>query len=126
MLHGMKDNRVNKIVALSAFNAGEELNNDSIEELKEFQKYLKEQFMLNIDSEKFISDILNHYLSWNLVFVNSYKIDKPLIFIDENKRNENWINNINNSDYLILNSNHSFSDKRNELGVEIIKWINKN
>ena len=34
-------------------------------------------------------------------------------FIDENKRNENWINNINNSDYLILNSNHSFSDKRN-------------
>lgn len=127
VLHGMKDNRVKKIVALSSFNAGQELNKDSsIDELKGFQKYLNKQFMLNIDSEKFISDILNHYISWNLMFVNSYELEKPLIFIDENKRNEYWIKNINNSEYLILDSDHSFSDKRNELGIEIIKWINKN
>ena len=127
VLHGMKDNRVKKIVALSSFNAGQELNKDSsIDELKGFQKYLNKQFMLNIDSEKFISDILNHYISWNLMFVNSYELEKPLIFIDENKRNEYWIKNINNSEYLILDSDQSFSDKRNELGIEIIKWINKN
>lgn len=126
VLHGVKDNRVKKIIALSAFNAGYELNNDSFDELKSFQNYLNKQFMLNIDTEKFISEVLNHYISWNLLFVNSYQFDKRLIFIDENKNNYSWVKSIKNSEYLIIDSDHSFSDKRNELAIEVLKWINKN
>ncbi|WP_157814191.1 alpha/beta hydrolase [Olleya sp. Bg11-27] len=126
VLHGVKDNRVKKIIALSAFNAGYELNNDSFDELKSFQNYLNKQFMLNIDTKKFISEVLNHYISWNLLFVNSYQFDKRLIFIDENKNNYSWVKSIKNSEYLIIDSDHSFSDMRNELAIEVLKWINKN
>ena len=127
ILHGIKDNRVKKIVALSSFNAGEELkSNDSVDELSDFQEYLNEQFMLNIDSKKFLIEILNHKQEWNLKSINSLKIDKPFIFIDENNRNERWIKSIKNNQYLIIDSDHSFSDKRNELSAEIINWLNKN
>lgn len=127
ILHGIKDNRVKKIVALSSFNAGQEFkSNKSVEELEGFQKYLNEQFMLNIDSKKFLSEILDHKQEWNLTSINSYEIDKPLIFVDENNRNEYWIKNIKNNQYLIIDSDHSFSDKRKELGIKIIEWLNKN
>lgn len=127
ILHGTQDNRVKKIVALSSFNAGEVLkNNNSIDELGAFQKYLNEQFMLNIEPKKFLVEILDHKQKWNLVSINSLKLDKPFIFIDENYRNEYWIKNIKNNQYLIINSDHSFSDKRNELNTEIIDWLNKN
>jgi len=127
ILHGIQDDRVKKIVALSSFNAGEELkNNNSIDELDDFQKYLNEQFMLNIESKKFLSEILNHKQEWNLTSINSLKLDKPFIFIDENNRNEYWIKSIKNNQYIIIDSDHSFSDKRNELSTEIIDWLNKN
>ena len=127
ILHGIQDDRVKKIVALSCFNAGEELkNNYSIDELDDFQKYLNEQFMLNINSKKFLTEILNHKQEWNLISINSLKHDKPIIFIDENKRNEHWVKRIKNNQYLIIDSDHSFSDKRNELSAEIIDWLNKN
>ena len=127
ILHGIQDDRVKKIVALSSFNAGEELKkNNSIDELEDFQKYLNEQFMLNIDSKKFLTEILNHKQEWNLTSINIVKLDKPFIFIDENNRNEHWIKSIKNNQYLLIDSDHSFSDKRNELSAEIIDWLNKN
>lgn len=127
ILQGIKDDRVKKIVALSSFNAGEELkSNNSVDELGDFQEYLNQQFMLNIDSKKFLSEILNHKQEWNLKSINSLKINKPFIFIDENNRNEHWVKSIKNNQYLIIDSDHSFSDKRNELGAKIINWLNKN
>ncbi|CAL2101228.1 Hydrolase_4 domain-containing protein [Tenacibaculum sp. 190130A14a] len=127
VLQGIKDQRVIKIIALSSFNAGEELkNNNSPDELVGFQDYLNKQFMLNIDSKKFLSQIINHKQQWNLTSINTLEITKPFIFIDENNRNEYWIKKIKKGEYLVLDSDHSFSDKRNELSLEIIKWLDKN
>ncbi len=126
ILQGINDKRVTKIIALSTFNAGEELKNtNSINELKDFIKYLDEQFVLNINSKEFLTEIIKNKKGWNLSNIASTK-NKPILFIDENNRNERWIDKFKIKEYKIINSDHSFSDKRKELSNEIIKWLNKN
>lgn len=126
VLHGMKDSRVQRIIALSAFNVGAVLkNNNSVAELQEFQNYLRAQFMLNINPTDFLKELLQHKQQWDLSRMTSTQHRPALLFIDENSRNTQWIQNMQHSEHHIIPSDHSFSDKRLALNKFILQWLHK-
>tara|TARA_B100000767_G_C19611747_1_gene470151 strand:+ start:649 stop:801 length:153 start_codon:yes stop_codon:yes gene_type:complete len=48
-----------------------------------------------------------------------------ILVIDENDRNKNWKKYLQNIDYNIMKTDHSFSDKRLELIDKISTWLYK-
>lgn len=120
LLSGAKDKRVKKIAIYSPFN----VNTASKETLEWAKNYVNGLFMLNVDSEKFIKELNDNQVSYNPLNFKNELSEKSLLILDENDRNKEWIEQIENVEYILMKTDHSFSDKRLELIEKVIEWIN--
>ncbi len=120
LLSGAKDKRVKRIAIYSPFN----VNTASKETLDWAKNYINGLFMLNVDSEKFIKELIDNQISYNPLNFKNELSEKSLLVLDENNRNKEWIEQIENVEYILMKTDHSFSDKRLELIEKVVKWIN--
>jgi hypothetical protein len=88
------------------------------------KNYLNGLFMLNVDSEKFIKELIDNKILYNPLNFKNELSEKSLLVLDENNRNKEWIEQIENVEYILMKTDHSFSDKRLELIEKVIEWIN--
>jgi pimeloyl-ACP methyl ester carboxylesterase len=123
LISGAKDSRVHKIAVYSPWNVGYgPKDNDA--QIEEFKKMLNSYFMLNIDSQNFIEDLIQNKDEYDILSHKKQLANKQLLIIDENERNKVWIEELDNTEYILIKTDHSFSDKRLELIEKVCKWIN--
>jgi pimeloyl-ACP methyl ester carboxylesterase len=120
LLSGAKDKRVKRIAIYSPFN----VNTAPKETLDWAKNYVNGLFMLNVDSEKFIKELIDNQISYNPLNFKNELSEKSLLILDENDRNKEWVEQIENVEYILMKTDHSFSDKRLELIEKVVKWIN--
>ena len=123
LISGARDKRVKKIAVYSPWNAGDGPK-FSEEQIKRFKKSLNSLFMLNINPQNFLEDLIQNKESYNILIHKNSLVDKQLLILDENDRNKGWIENLGNVDYILMQTDHSFSDKRLDLIKKVIEWIN--
>ena len=81
-------------------------------------------FMLELNPEKFYNELLTNKNIYNVVNYNKELLQKPLLILDENERNKIWIEKLKNVEYVLMQTDHSISDKRSELITKVINWLN--
>lgn len=119
LLKGAKDDRVIKVGVYSPAHIG----TASIEYLKLIYEYSKGLFMLNIDPSKFYKELVDNRKSYNVLQYAEELSKKDLLIIDENRRNDAWISQLKNVEYIVVKTDHSFSNKRLELINYFKEWI---
>ena len=123
LLSGAKDERVNKITICSPWNYGEgPIPNE--ERLKEFFRWTKNKFMLNAQFESFTQDLISNWESFQIIQYKNQLNAKKILIVDNNDINKKWIEDLGNIDYVIMKTDHSFSDKRLELIEKVSEWLN--
>jgi pimeloyl-ACP methyl ester carboxylesterase len=120
LLSGAKEDRVKKIAIYSPAHIG----TASQGLLDWVYDYTKSLFMLNVNPEKFYKELVDNKDSFNALNYKKELSQKNLLILDENERNKEWIEQLDNVEYLLMKTDHSFSDKRLELIDKITKWIN--
>tara|TARA_B100000963_G_C22569718_1_gene645489 strand:+ start:123 stop:923 length:801 start_codon:yes stop_codon:yes gene_type:complete len=120
LISGALDNRVKKIAVYSPFHIG----TASDESLHWAYEYSKSLFMLELNPKKFYNELLTNKNIYNVVNYSKELLQKPLLILDENERNKIWIEKLKNVEYVLMQTDHSFSDKRSELITKVISWIN--
>ncbi len=123
LISGAKDARVRKIAVYSPWNAGND-QKPSDAQIEGFKKMLNSLFMLNIDSQNFIEDLIQNKYEYDILSHKKQLTNKKLLILDENERNKGWIEELDNTEYILMKTDHSFSDKRLELIEKVSKWIN--
>ncbi|WP_188606940.1 alpha/beta fold hydrolase [Aquaticitalea lipolytica] len=119
LIAGATDNRVKKIAIYSPYL----LDNATEAALNGSKTYFESLFMLNINFENFKSDILRNQSRFKISNFKQELAKKQLLIFDENERNKLWIEELNNVEYILMETDHSFSDKRIELIDKAKKWI---
>jgi len=80
--------------------------------------------MLNINARKFVMALKNNPEQHDSLIYKEELANKKVLVLDENNRNKDWVERIKNVRYVLVNTDHSFSDKRLEL-IEIVSdWLN--
>ena len=126
LIQGSQINSVQRIIAISSVNYGELMHKyDKLEELASFRKYMEKQIMINSDIDKFLQELLDNKKVFNVLSYKRDLADKDLLFIEDSKKNQDWIEQIENAKLVILESDHNFIDKRIELTDTIVSWLNQ-
>lgn len=120
LLSGAQEDSVKKIVLYSPAHIG----TASQELLDWVFDYTKGLFMLNIDPVKFNKELIEHKDSFNVLNYKEELSKKNVLIFDENDRNKDWIEKLDNTEYILMNTDHSFSDKRLELIEKVSGWLN--
>ena len=120
LLVGAKDSRISKIGAFSPNPVG----NAPKELLDWVYNYTKTLFMLDINPNEFYNEILKNSALYNPLTYKNELSKKDILILDENNRNSEWIKKIGNIEYILMKTDHSFSDKRLELIAKVKEWIN--
>ncbi len=120
LLSGAKEDRVKKIAIYSPAHIG----TASQELLDWVYNYTKGLFMLNVNPDKFYKELVDNKDSFNALNHKKELSQKDLLIFDENERNKEWIAQLDNVEYLLMKTDHSFSDKRLELIEKVTEWIN--
>jgi pimeloyl-ACP methyl ester carboxylesterase len=124
LISGAKDERINKIAVYSPANLGWAFQKFNAERIEAYRMKLKSQFMLNVNPQHFIDDIRANTEAYNILNYRSQLIKKSILILDENERNKEWIEELENAEYILMKTDHSFSDKRLELIETVSEWVN--
>ena len=124
LISGAKDDRVQKIALSAPWNVGDAFKEASEERIERLRKSLNSKFMLNADPQRFIADILTNIETYRIVNYKSQLKNKAVLILDNNEGNKQWIEEIENAEYILMKTDHSFSDKRLELIDKVSEWIN--
>ncbi len=125
LISGAQDDRVKKIAVYAPWNVGyafKEANEEQIE--KRFGESLKSKFMLNANPQRFTADILANFEAYRILTYKSQLKNKAVLILDDYEGNKEWIQELENAEYIFMKTDHSFSDKRLELIEKISEWIN--
>ena len=120
LLVGAKDSRISKIGTFSPNPVG----NAPKELLDWVYNYTKTLFMLDINPNEFYNDIITNSELYDPLTYKNELSQKDILILDENNRNREWIKQIDNIEYILMKTDHSFSDKRLELISKVKEWIN--
>jgi pimeloyl-ACP methyl ester carboxylesterase len=128
LIKGAKDSRVKKIIALSAANFGYEWKEvTSVDSLQGFQNYIRSSFVLNCNAKEFVQEIIDDKTEYNVLTFTQELETKKVLIIDDYDRSNKWPGQLLKPiEYKIIESDHSFTNKRKELSVYIIAWLTKN
>ena len=121
LLSGATDQRVKKIGMYSPWN----VSTTSRENFLWLQGYLKGLFMLNIDAVKFTRELTDNLDAYDPLRFRQSLGEKHVLVVDENKRNKEWVEQIENVKYILMETDHSFSDKRLELIEAVSLWLDQ-
>lgn len=124
LISGAKDDRVHKIAVYSPGNLGRNFKKLNTEQIEVHKMRLKSKFMLNVDPEHFIADVKENVEAYSILNYKSQLKSKSILILDENARNKDWIEELENAEYILMKTDHSFSDKRLELIEKVSEWIN--
>ncbi|WP_462247894.1 alpha/beta hydrolase family protein [Ekhidna sp.] len=119
LLSGAKDQRVKQIGVYSPWN----VSTTSKEDFVWLEGYLRRLFMLNIDSKKFTNELMKNLVQFDPLLHKKELANKKVLVLDENDRNRSWVEKIENVQYVLLETDHSFSDKRLELIKIVSSWL---
>ncbi|MCB0461153.1 MAG: alpha/beta fold hydrolase [Flavobacteriaceae bacterium] len=119
LLAGANDSRVQKIAVYSPYL----LEGAAEESLNGAKSYFESLFMLNINFPEFKKDILSSKDQLKVLNFKQGLSQKHLLILDENERNKHWIDQLDNVEFILMETDHSFSDRRLELTDRVIKWI---
>lgn len=125
LLSGANNEQVDKIIAMSPMNLGYWLKNASAEDKQAVLEGVNRNFMLNV-SPNLVQDIEGNVENYDVI---NYQIElskKSVLVLDENDRNREWVEKIPGVDYLIWDTDHSFTHKRIELANTILIWLENN
>lgn len=127
LIQGANENRVKKIIALSAANYGYWLREvTSIDSLQGFQNYIRSSFMLNCNPREFVQELLDHKTEYSVLTYSSKLASKKVLIIDDDDWSHEWAGELkDNAEYKVIESDHSFTNKRKELSDYIIAWLEK-
>jgi pimeloyl-ACP methyl ester carboxylesterase len=128
LIFGANDNRIKKIITLSAFNIGHRLKRfSSPDSLYTFKNYVNTLFMLNCDSKVFIKEVYENRVKYDVLEYNLPLKEKKVLVIDDFDRSEGWPGELKNSiKYKVIRSDHSFTDKRKKLIRHVNRWLKNN
>ncbi len=128
LIKGATDKRVKKIIALSAANFGYGFRDvTSVDSLSGFQNYVRSSFMLNCNSKEFLQEILDHKGEYDALNYSKELQTKKVLIIDDYDRSDKWPGQLKAiAEYKIIESDHSFTNRRLELSKYIQEWLEKN
>jgi len=128
LIKGAKDSRVKKIIALSAANFGYIWRDiTSVDSLQGFQNYIRSSFVLNCNPKEFVQEILDNKTEYDVLTFAQELETKKVLIIDDYDRSNKWPGQLLKPiEYVIIESDHSFTNRRKELSVYINAWLKKN
>lgn len=128
LIKGAQDNRVKKIIALSASNFGYKWKKiTSVDSLQGFQNYIRSSFQLNCNPKEFVQEIIDHKAEYDVLTYTQELETKKVLIIDDYDRSNKWPGQLRKPiEYKIIKSDHSYTNKRKELSGYISTWLNKN
>ena len=119
LLSGARDRRVKQIGVYSPWN----VNTTSKENFQWLEGYLKGLFMLNMDAKKYTTELIDNQTQYDTLVNKKDLANKKVLVLDENERNKDWVEQIENVEYILFDTDHSFSDKRLELIEVVSDWL---
>jgi pimeloyl-ACP methyl ester carboxylesterase len=126
LITGAQINAVKKIIALSSANYGSRMEKfNSLEELSAYKKYMQKQIMINTDIDAFLQELLDNKIAYNIVNYSEPLSKKMVLIIEDSKRNEHWINQLEKKEYVLLESDHNFVEERTKMIDLIVNWLEK-
>lgn len=126
LIKGSRNPSVKKIVAISSMNAGSDTHaiND-LGKLPRWIEYLNKQVMLNIEPTAFLQEIHDNKETYNVVTYKDQLKQKKVLLIEDTTNNQTWAKELENVDYKMIPSDHSFISNRIELTNLLIEWLDK-
>ena len=124
LISGAKDDRVQKIAVYSPWNVGDSFKEVTEKLIENVRKNLNSNFMLNANPQRYIADFLANIEAFSITNYKGQLKNKAILILDENERNKEWIEELENAEYILMKTDHSFSDKRLELIEKVSEWIN--
>jgi len=126
IISGGKIDAVKKIIAISSVNYGSVMKKYSrLDELSGFKNYMKKQIMMNHDIDYFLQELLDRKNEIDLANYNEDIENKNVLLIEDSSKNQDWINQLEHAESVILESDHNFIDKRIELTNLIVEWLDQ-
>ncbi|HAP61543.1 MAG TPA: hypothetical protein DCR93_19265, partial [Cytophagales bacterium] len=119
LLSGAEDPRVKRIGMYSPWN----VSTTSEENFEWLQGYLKGLFMLNMDAKAFVDELRQNLEAYDPLRHQEVLGTKQVLVVDENERNRPWVEQIEHAQYVLMDTDHSFSDKRLELIEVVSDWL---
>ena len=115
---------VKKIIAISSVNYGVIMERyQKLEELSGFKKYMKKQVVMNTHIDQFLQELLDNKKAYNILTYKEQLAKKKVLLIEDSDKNQNWISQLEKAEYILLESDHNFIDKRIELTNLIVDWL---
>lgn len=126
LIKGSQLEEVKKIIAISTVNYGEIMSRyERLEELGGFKRYMRKQIMMNHDIDEFLQELLERKEDYEILKYKEELKGKAVLLIEDTDKNKDWIDQIESSENVLLETDHNFIDKRIELENLIINWLKK-
>jgi len=127
LIEGSNNEKVKKIIAISSMNAGSDTHPiHDLSKLSRWKKYLSKQVMLNVTPTVFLQEIFDHKEAYDILTYKDLLKKKKVLIIEDTQNNQNWIKLLENIDFKMIESDHSFISNRIELTNTLIEWLNNN
>jgi len=84
---------------------------------------MKKQIMINTNIDSFLQELLDKKEQFNIVNYKDLLMDKRVLIIEDSNKNEKWISELVQPEFILLESDHNFINKRLELINIIIEWM---
>ncbi len=121
LISGAEDPRVKKIAIYSPYNVA--LAARDPQSLTGARNHLKSLFMLKVDPDRFIGELIDRTDEYNPLTYQKALSHKKLLIFDENERNKEWIDQLDGAQYILMKTDHAFSDKRLEMIDRVSEWL---
>lgn len=125
LITGSQIPSVKNIIAISSVNYGSIMTKyTSINQLGSYKKYMQRQIMMNHDIDSFLQELLDNKKEYNIVKYAEELGTKSVLFIEDSNQNKDWILQVPNAKYVVMDSDHNFVNEREELSSTILNWLN--
>ena len=126
LIAGSQIDAVSKVVALSSVNYGEIMEKyKDVNELSAFKKYMQKQIMIKTNIDAFLQELLDNKIKYNITQYKELLEEKSVLLVEDTRKNESWIKELKEADYVLMESDHNFIDQRKELAKTIVDWIHE-
>ena len=126
LIQGSQNDQVKKIIAITSVNYGSIMQrHKSLDDLGGFKKYMKKQVMIATNINRFLQEMLDHKVAFNILTYKDAIKNKKVLIIEDSDKNDKWINQLENVEILKMETDHNFINKRIELTDHIIQFLSR-